>query len=75
MINYFGVSVVADIIGDATESLLSKNLSVDDEERKWLSDIEWGIEDLIMLGGGDTLFVCSCPFVWSTAGLLALFSC
>jgi hypothetical protein len=34
MMNYFGVSVVADITGDATESLLIKNLSVDDEERK-----------------------------------------
>jgi hypothetical protein len=69
------VSVVADITGDATESLLIKNLSVDDEERKWLSDIEWGIEDLIMFVGEDSLFVCSCPFVWSATGLLALFSC
>jgi len=40
MMNYFGVSVVADIIGDATESLLNKKLSVDEDEGKRLSDME-----------------------------------
>jgi len=35
-----GVSVVDDMVGDATESLFSKKLSVDEEEGKRLSDIE-----------------------------------
>ncbi len=63
------------MVGDATESLFSKKLSVDKEEGKRLSDIEWGIDDLIIIVDDKILFVWSCPLIWSIVGLLALFSC
>jgi hypothetical protein len=40
LIPYFGVSAVATIVGDATELLLIKKLSADDEEGKRLSEME-----------------------------------
>ena len=71
------MSVVADV---ATESLLSKKLSADDEEGKRLSEMEWGIDGLIIVVGDETLLdddndIWSCPFVWSIVVLLTLFSC
>ncbi len=60
-----------EIIGDAIESLWIKKLSLEAEVGKWVSDMEWGIDDfdeVIVLGG-------SWPLVWSVTGLFVLFSC
>lgn len=74
--NYFGVSVVDDIICEGIESLLSKKLSVDEDVGKWVSDMEWGIDDLIIVVGVEILFVWLCPLVWSMiVDLFELFSC
>jgi hypothetical protein len=50
-------------------------LSVDEEVGKWFSEMEWGIEVLMLFVGEGSLAFLSCPFVWSTVVLLALFSC